>query len=155
MEQLKFIHDTIIHWIDKTDSKANIILGIKFILVGYFLTLLTGFNFGWNWKTIALLIFITSSVSAFSFLIKIIYPKLSTEEPTSLIYFKHLALKYKNNKKQGIEDLDKLTEESFKRDLSNQIISLSIVAECKYTDLRKGIIALFFEIIFLVLYKIL
>lgn len=155
MEQLKFIHNTITHWIDKTDLKADIILGIKIFIVGYFLTLLDVFKFGWNWKTIILILFIASSAASFFFLLKIIYPKLSTEEPTSLIYFKHLSAKFKNNKKQGVDDLNKLSEENFNKDLSNQIISLSIVAECKYFDLRKSIGALFLEVILLIFFKIL
>lgn len=155
MEKLQFIHNTIIHWIDKTDSKANIILGIKLFLIGYFLTLLDGFSFGWNWGTLLLSLFIVSSFVSFIFVVRIIYPKLSTEEPSSLIYFIHIFDKYKNNKNQGVEDLSNFSDENFKTDISSQIISLAIVAEEKYRYLQKGILFMLIEVIILVFFKFL
>lgn len=155
MDKLKFIHNTIIYWIDKTDSKANIILGINFFIVGYFLSLLENFTLGWNWKTIVFVFFLGSSAIVFSYIVKIIYPKLSTEEPSSLIYFKNIFEKYGNNKKQGVKDLSNFKNDDFKKDLSNQIISLSIVAESKYSDLRIVIKGLIIEFILLFIFKIL
>lgn len=155
MEKLKFIHNTIIHWIDKTDSKANIILGIKLFLIGYFLTLLDGFSFGWNWGTVLLILFVINSFVSFIFVVRIIYPKLSTVEASSLIYFKHISDKYKNNKSQGIEDLGNFSDGKFKTDISNQIISLAIVAEEKYRHLQKGIIFMLIEVVVLVFFKFL
>ena len=154
MKNLKFIHNTIIHWIDKTDSKANIFLGIKFFIVGYFLTLLTNLNFGWNWETIFLILFVIFSFIGFVLIIKIVKPKSSTEEPPSLIYFKHLSEKYRNDKKTGSNVLLNMSDQDFKRDLSNQIISLSIVAHDKYRYLQKTISFLFIESVFLLLFRI-
>jgi len=152
MEKLRFIHNTIIHWIDKTDLKANIILGVKLFLIGYFLTLLDCFSFGWNWKTILLVLFFLTSIVSFFFIIRIIYPKLSTGEASSLIYFKHISDKYKKNKKQGIKNLSNFSDKDFITDISNQIISLAIVAESKYVYLQKGMIFMLIEIIILVFF---
>lgn len=146
MEQLKFIHDTIIHWIDKTDTKANIILALKLFILGYFLKEFNIQNIG-NAKQFVLFVFLTSSALAFFFVLKIVYPKLSTGEATSLLYFKHIADKYKCNKKQGVIDFENLTEDKLKKDTTNQIISLSIVSTEKYKDLQKGIAFVFIEII--------
>ena len=150
MENLKFINNTIIHWIDKTDVKSNIILALKFFILGYFLNKFN-FHFIERQKDFIFFIFILSSALSFLFLIRIIYPKLSTGEASSIIYFKHISDKYRQNKKQAEADLMEIDDESFKRDLIGQIVSLSVVAECKYKDLQKGIFFMIIEVLFLIL----
>ncbi|MFA5925622.1 MAG: Pycsar system effector family protein [Parcubacteria group bacterium] len=146
MEQLKFIHNTIIHWIDKTDSKANIILALKLFILGYFLKEFHIQDVE-KFKQFILFIFFFSSALSFFFVLKIVYPKLSTGEASSLLYFKHISDKYKFNKKQGAADYKNLTPDKLELDTINQIISLSIVATEKYRDLQKSIILLFVEVI--------
>lgn len=150
MEKLKFIHDIVIHWIDKTDSKANVILGIKLFVLGYLLTLLKNFEFGCNWISVLLVLYGIFSFISFFFIVKVFYPQLSTNEPHSSIYFKHIADKYRNNKEQGLSDLKKLSDKGFVEDLSNQIISLAIVAREKYSLVQKGMAFMVVEIILLV-----
>jgi len=151
MNNLKFIHNTIIHWIDKTDTKANIFLGIQLVILGYFFSYFNDFNFDSCYKKtiLGLLTFFTFFVLFFIF--KIIWPKLSTKEPKSFIYFKHICDKYTKNKEQAIQDFSKLSNQEFENDLVNQILSLSIVATSKYKYLQKMIIFLTIEIILIIL----
>lgn len=151
-ESYQFIHNTVIHWIEKADSKAEIMLGIKLFILGYFIQTFEHPND----LTYHSLIYITYSISSllsFYFLVKIVYPKLSTKEPNSLIYFKHLDSKYSSNKKQGVKDLMNMSEEDFKNDLINQILSLSFVSSLKYQLLQKSFIFLMLEVASVILLR--
>lgn len=148
----QFIHDTIVHWIDKADSKSDIIIALKLFILGYFIT-----NFSvaheLNFKTLLFILYLVFSFSSFYWLVMIVFPKLSTGEASSMIYFKHISQKYKFNIGQGRSDFNSMSQESFKNDIINQIISLSIVSDSKYQGLRKGMIFLFLEIMALMLLK--
>ena len=95
----------------------------------------------------------TSVLRPFYFLIKIIFPQLSTKEPESLIYFKHIDVKYKFNKKQGISDFINFDEDKFKKDIINQILSLSFVSSSKYKLLQKGFFFFGLEVLFILILR--
>lgn len=155
MKNLKFIHNTIVHWIDKTDSKANIVLGFKIFLIGYFLTMLDSLSLNCDINIIALILYIVSSLVSFVSVLRIVNPTLSTGEAPSLIYFKHISHQYRNKREKGVEDLIKLSDKDFKIDIANQIISLALVAEEKYQHLQKAIIFLLIEVVTLIYINIL
>ncbi|KPJ55131.1 hypothetical protein AMJ47_01265 [Parcubacteria bacterium DG_72] len=150
-DNLKFIHNTIIYWIDKTDSKANIFLGIQLAILGYFLFSLSSFDLDFYCESIVLFGFLISTFFVLFFIFKIIWPKLSTKEPISFIYFKHIYEKYAKKRERAMEDFGKINNQDVDNDLINQIVSLSIVATSKYKDLQKAIIFLVIEIIFIIL----
>ncbi len=150
-EFLKFIHNTIIHWIDKTDIKANIFLGIQLVILGYFLSSIANFSLNSWYKVIALLGFLVFTFFVLFFIFKVIWPRLSTNGSSSVIYFKHLHDKYAENKNQAIKDFSETTDRDINNDLINQIVSLATVATLKYKDLKKAIIFLGIEIILITL----
>lgn len=151
MDNLKFIHNTINYWIEKADNKANIIMGLKVFILGYFLTIFKTFDLSISLIAVEFSLYILFSLLSFYFILNVVHPRLATGEPSSLIYFKHVADKYRHNKKQGIKDLSTIDDKSMLEDLSNQIISLSIVADSKYKKLRTGVLLLIFETMFLII----
>jgi len=149
-KDLKFIHNTIIHWIDKTDTKANIFLGIQLVILGYVVSHFRNLNLGICYKKIILDFLLFLTILVFFFIFKIIWPRLSTNEPKSFIYFKHIYNRYVKNKQQATEDFSKISKQEFENDLINQVVSLSTVATTKYTDLQKMILILGIEIILII-----
>jgi len=156
-ERLKFIHNTIVHWIDKTDTKAQIFLGIQLAILGYLLANLKYSNFLKNYN-ITFLLFLISLLFIFLsifYLLRVLWPRLSTSEHISYIYFKHIEERYRHDKKKAIHDYNELKDDEFDNDLISQIISLSIVGTSKYKDLQKIVIILSVEIILVILMLIL
>lgn len=151
MDNLKFIHNTINYWIEKADNKANIILGLKVFILGYFLSIFKTFDLNKSLTAVGLSFYVIFSLLSFYFILSVVYPKLATGESPSLIYFKHIADKYRANKKQGIKDLSALDDKAMQKDISGQIIALSVVADSKYKKIRSGVLFLIFESLFLIL----
>lgn len=147
---LKFIHDTIIHWIDRTDVKANIFLGIQLAILGYLLPKVACFYFDYYHKAV-LFGWITSALLDLFLIFRVIWPKLSTDEPKSFIYFKHIHAKYAGENLVALRDFSKVNEKAFDEDLVNQIISLSTVATEKYIILQKVVILIGFQIALIIL----
>jgi len=147
-----FIHNTIIDWISKAESKANIILGIKLFILGYFIESYNSPS-SFSYHALLYVLYLFFAGISFYFLIKIIFPQLSTKEPESLIYFKHIDVKYKFNKKQGISDFINFDEDKFKKDIINQILSLSFVSSIKYKLLQKGFFFFGLEVLFILIFR--
>jgi len=150
-DNLKFIHNTIIHWIDKTDIKAHIFLGIQLVILGYFTSYFNNIDFGSCYKKIVFGFFIFFTILVLFFIFKVIWPRLSTNRLKSFIYFKDIYDKYAKSDQPAIEDFDKISKQEFENDLVNQLVSLSIVAMTKYKDLQKMMMVLGFEIILVIL----
>jgi hypothetical protein len=143
IDNLKYTHDQITQWIDKADNKANIFLAVKLFILGYILENTRSGSTGCNGFLISFLIF--SGISFF-YILRVVYPRLGTDKPKSFIFFRHLSDLFGSDKKKGIESFDKRTDDDFKNDLSEQIISISGVATRKYMDIRSGTIFLILEI---------
>lgn len=150
-ENLKFIHNTIIHWIDKTDIKANIFLGFVLAVLGYVLKDLNLTNNIYSIKFLLFLIFIISVSLSLFYILKTLWPKLSNNDSNSFIYFKHISDRYIKNEQQAIFDFRNLQDDAIEKDVVNQIISLSFIATSKYKDLQKAIIFLILEVVLAVL----
>jgi len=148
---LKFIHNTIIHWIDKTDMKTHIFLGVQLAILGYFISCFNDIDFSICYKEIVFALFLSSSIFVLFFIFKIIWPRISTNKPKSFIYFKDINDKYAITNQLAAEDFNKISKQEFENDLVNQLVSLSIVATTKYKDLQKMMMVLGFEIILVIL----
>jgi hypothetical protein len=155
MKQLEFIYGTVMHWLDNTQTKASIILGVKLFLIGYFLTLFDVYNVHWEMRCLVMIWYLITALFSFIFLIRVIYPRTNSRLFSSNIYFRNIAHNYRDNVQKGIEDLTAMKKEDFKKSLAEQIITLSEVSDYKYKYLRRGIFFVIFELFFLILFRIL
>lgn len=154
-ENLKFIHETITHQIDKTDTKANFLLILQLAVIGYLFTRLDKFDFS-NCITVALLV-ITSVLIIISliFILKTVWPRLTSnvvDTKSSIIYFNHIIGSYKNEKEKLFKRFEDCNSEEFNKDLVNQIISLSNLVLNKYRNIHKAIIFIILQIISLIIF---
>ncbi len=151
MENLKYTYNLINDWIKIADQKAMIlgsfnIAGFIYQLVNFdklkcaniYIIILTYMSF-------------TATLTALFFWLSILYPRLDNKLKKSRIYFQHIANAYENDKNTGTEDLQKISEEEFKKDLASQIVINSIIAKNKYANIQKFIWAFGVQLVTLLL----
>jgi hypothetical protein len=151
MDNLKYIFDQVNEWIRTADQKA-MILG-SFNMAGFIYQLINIDKIMCA-GTYAIVVFILSIIAtlvALRFWLLILYPRLNNDLKISKIYFSHIANAYEHNKYAGIENLQNMTPDEFKKDLSSQIIENSIIAKKKYQYIQKFIFAFIAQIITLIL----
>ncbi len=139
MENLKYTFNQVNDWIKTADQKA-MILG-SFNIAGFIYQLI---NFdklicGSTYTTILFILSLSSTLVALFFWLRIIYPKLDNKHKKSKIYFQHIANAYENDIDSGIEELQKISNQEFERDLASQIVINSIIAKKKYVNIQKFI----------------
>ena len=155
MENLKFIHNTEIHWIEKTDTKASILLGLKVLILGFFLDKFADLNTESDFVITILCSFLFITLLALFLYLKIIFPQLTINKPKSLIYFKHIAEKDSLDHEKLFNELLNISDATLQKDLTTQIISLSHVASKKYGDLQKMMFLLYIEVLLVLILFIL
>ena len=139
MENLKYTFSQINDWIKIADQKA-MILG-SFNIAG-FIYQLVNFNksgYGNIYVAIASVLSIISTFVALYFWLRILYPNLDNKHKKSKIYFQHIANAYEKDIDLGIEELQKIEDKEFKRDLASQVVINSIIAKKKYVYIQKFI----------------
>lgn len=145
--------DIINQWINNSDSKASIILGLVGILLTivftngsltyYIMKIIKEVFLNINFSDILYLLFFLSSIGICVYglyaLIKVLIPtlKMKTNKTKSYMYFGSIA-QY-SSLKEYKEDLLEINEESFIDDLLNQVYQNSIICKKKYINFTKGI----------------
>ncbi len=94
---------------------------------------------------------IAATLVTLYFWLKIIYPKLDNKHKKSKIYFQHIANAYENDIASGIDDLQKIDDDEYKKDLASQIVINSIIAKKKYSSIQKFIWAFGVQLVTLLL----
>lgn len=137
MENLKYIYNQVNDWIKTADQKA-LILG-SFNIAGFIYQLVNLDKLRYE-NIYVIILFVVSTISTFLalfFWLRIIYPNLDNKHKKSKIYFQHIANAYEKDIDLGIEELQKIEDEEFQRDLASQIVINSIIAKRKYSDIQK------------------
>ncbi len=145
--------DIINQWINNSDSKASIMLGLVGILLTivftngsltyYTMKIIKEVFLNINFSDILYLLFFLSSVVFCVYglyaLIKVLIPtlKMKTNKTKSYMYFGSIA-QY-SSLEEYKEDLLEINEESFIDDLLNQVYQNSIICHLKYINFTKGI----------------
>jgi len=139
MENLKYTFNQVNDWIKTADQKA-MILG-SFNIAGFIYQLINfdKLLYGSTYTTILFILSLSSTLVALFFWLRIIYPKLDNKHKKSKIYFQHIANAYENDIDSGIEELQKISNQEFERDLASQIVINSIIAKKKYVNIQKFI----------------
>lgn len=162
IDNLKFIYGKILHQIDKTDTKANLLLVIQLAVIGYFLVRLDDFvidSFRNNLIIINLSILVFFIILTLIFIFLVIWPRFTANRDlntqSSLIYFKHIVTSYKSDNKKLLNNFKKCDFKKFENDLCTQIICLSEIALSKYRNIRIAIIFMIVQFVFLILFFVL
>lgn len=139
MENLKYTYNQINDWIKTADQKA-MILG-SFNIAGFIYQLINIDKLicGNIYTIILFILSIISTLSALFLWLSIIYPKIDNEHKKSKIYFQHIANAYENDISFGVENLQNIKDDDFKKDLASQIVINSIIAKKKYKNIQKFI----------------
>lgn len=151
MENLKYTFDQVNEWIKNADQKAMILGSFNIAGFIYQLINLDKLVCG-SVYTIALSILsIVATLVTLYFWLRIIYPKIDNKHKKSKIYFQHIANAYENDIASGIDDLQKIDDEEYKKDLASQIVINSIIAKKKYASIQKFIWAFGVQLVTLLL----
>jgi hypothetical protein len=153
MENLKYIFNQVNDWIKIADQKALILGSFN---IAAFIYQLINFDKLNNASCSTIILFILSVLlTIFGLIIwlRIIYPKLGNQK-ISKIYFLHIANAYGDKISKGTEEMTHINEKEFKEDLANQIISNSVVAKSKYSNIQIFIWVYGFQLCILILFFI-
>ena len=130
------IYENISEWIRFADTKASAIIGINAILVGFIISnisTLIRYIVGNALLAIIARLAVISSVASVYFAIKCLNPTLDVGEPTSFIYFAHIALGFDSARKYSQQLQNLLNDQSeFYDHISSQIWVNSNIAWKKY-----------------------
>ena len=139
MENLKYTFDQVNNWVKIADQKA-MILG-SFNIAG-FIYQLVNFDKLRCGNIYVVMVSVLSTIStliALYFWLRILYPNLDNKHKKSKIYFQHIANAYEKDIDLGVEELQKIEDKEFQRDLASQIVINSIIAKKKYAYIQKFI----------------
>jgi len=94
LESMWRTYETVNEWIRLADAKATAVLGAEGVLAGVLFTdLLNQGTFAW-YEWVLLGLFATSASVSIWCCLKCLSPTLAVGEPTSLVYFAHIAQRY-------------------------------------------------------------
>lgn len=139
MENLKYTFDQVNDWIKTADQKAMILGSFNIAGFIYQLVNINKIVYGNIYTIILFTISIAVTLITLYFWLRIIYPKLNNDLKISKIYFLHIANAYEKNQSTGIDDLQNISEDEFKKDLASQVVINSIIAKKKYEYVQKFI----------------
>lgn len=151
MENLKYTFDQVNDWIKTADQKAMILGSFNIAGFIYQLVNIDKIVCGSPYTIILFIISITVTLITLYFWLRIIYPKLNNDLKISKIYFLHIANAYEKNQNTGIEDLQNISDDDFKKDLASQVVINSIIAKKKYRYVQKFIWSFGLQLITLLL----
>lgn len=139
MENLKYTLDQVNDWIKIADQKA-MILG-SFNIAGFIYQLINLDKLRCDniYIVIISVLSVISTLIALYFWLRILYPNLDNKHKKSKIYFQHIANAYEKDMDLGVEELQKVEDKQFQRDLASQIVINSIIAKKKYAYIQKFI----------------
>lgn len=151
MDNLKYIFDQVNEWIRTADQKA-MILG-SFNMAGFIYQLINIDKIicAGTYTIVVFAISIIATIISLCFWLLIIWPRLDNKLKISKIYFLHIANAYENDKNTGVENLQKINDVEFRKDLASQIVENSIIAKRKYKYIQKFIISFSVQLITLLL----
>jgi hypothetical protein len=151
MDNLKYTFDQVNEWIRTADQKA-MILG-SFNMAGFIYQLINIDKIicAGIYTIVLFAISIIITIVSLIFWLLIIWPRLDNKLKISKIYFLHIANAYENDKNTGIEDLQKISDVEFRKDLASQIVENSAIAKRKYKYIQKFILLFIVQLITLLL----
>jgi hypothetical protein len=148
IDNIKYVLDKQIYWINSADSKTIPVLGINTFLLGAVVAILPRIQ-TWDHFLVINCILGTIPLSlSIIFLFFTISPKTKCSQK-SLIYFGTI-IDY--NKEDYIEKLCKIDDNDYVNDLSNQCYTNAKIANSKHMNLRYSIFSLFLSFIPLLLF---
>ncbi len=151
MENLKYTYNLINDWIKTADQKAMILGSFNIAGFIYQLVNIDKITCASTYTIVVFTISIIATLLALSLWLLILYPRLNNDLKISKIYFSHIANAYEKNKHTGVEDLQKVTNEEYEKDLASQILENSIIAKKKYKYIQVFIFAFIIQLIALLL----
>lgn len=151
MDNLKYIFDQVNGWIRTADQKAMILGSFNIAGFIYQLININKIICAGTYTIVVFIISIIATIVALIFWLLILYPRLDNELKISKIYFLHIANAYEGDKHTGVDDLQKINPDEFKKDLASQIVENSIIAKRKYKYIQKFILLFIVQLITLLL----
>ena len=135
IENLKFILQRYDHYIESVQSKSNLYITLNtFVLTGA-ITLFAGFkNQLDNYLTVWLLLIIGISIFSLFYTLLALIPQTKKNGQNSIIFFGDVA--EKNHADEYYESIKDMDEESFKKDLAQQIQQVAKIVSKKHIHLR-------------------
>jgi hypothetical protein len=140
VEQLWKVLDGVQSQIRAYDSKAQIVIGIDGGLAGFLATqistIATAAVAVWpQAKAVALVLSVVACLVllaiSLGYATFTVYPRLKLNQPSSLVFFDHIAKAFNHNYAKARESYANRTEEEHRDDLSSQILANSIVSSRK------------------------
>lgn len=151
MENLKYTFDQVNEWIRTADQKAMILGSFNIAGFIYQLVNIDKITCAGTYTVVIFIISVTATLGALFLWLLILYPRLNNDLKISKIYFCHIANAYEKNKHTGVEDLLKITNDEYEKDLASQILENSFIAKKKYGYIQKFIWAFGVQLITLLL----
>jgi hypothetical protein len=154
--RLEYILDSINRWIQHSDSKAGFVMAGNSLIIAGLASSMRGlvipfFDFGCASSVIFSLLLICAAsgiVSSTCFAIAAVSPRLTIKQPTSNIYFGHIAAK--QDRKQFVKSIATITPEDYCDDLANQIYVNALICWKKHTYVSTSFRLMASSVIFVV-----
>ena len=160
IDNSKFIIQRYDNYIAGANVKGNFLLAFNTFLTGGIVTNyskikeLVGCGVGETLLNVSLCILLIASLATTIFVIKAVYPFLSSGNSSKDKYHSHIYFKSVSefeNAKSYNDSFSKLTPEEFKLDLSNQTYELAKGLKKKYNFLKWSMLFIYFEIFLILL----
>lgn len=134
-ENLKFIIERYDHYIESVQSKSNLYITLNTFFLTGAITLFAGFkDILNNFLTIGLLIIIGVSIASLIYTLLALFPQTKKSEQDSVIFFGSVAEKKQHN--EYYESIKNMDEETFKKDLAQQVQQVAKIVCKKHIRLR-------------------
>ena len=131
-------YNSISHWISAADTKAELSLGTIGVIGTIILTSLVDTPpseiLSNRFQLILLILGCCTSILSVYFCFRCLNPKLSVGEPTSSIYFSHIAKQFSSAKRYHSQVSESWDDQQILEELAHQIWANSHIAQRKYVS---------------------
>lgn len=130
------------------DSKATFVAALNALLFGFMAThfvslkaLYTAYgmqSFAFWGPFVLLALYVVSSMSSLLLAVWGVMPRFGGHAPRSKIYFEHLVRDYGKDYEKYVQEVTKMTEAEWVRDLGTQVVEVSHITLTKHTCVRRA-----------------
>jgi hypothetical protein len=136
LDSLWKTYEHVSEWIRFADTKASAIIGINAILIGFTVSNLAALKTALCGNTVLTTIAVFAaalSLASVYFSLRCLNPTLNVGEPTSSIYFAHIALRYNSAEQYSQHIQEYLNDQAkFNSHIASEIWANSMIAWKKY-----------------------
>ena len=127
------------------DSKAGFVAALHALLFGFIASDFKALRAAYDtvdkapilWVSVVLVtLYVIAALISLAKVVRVVLPQLGKSAPESMVFFEHIAQRYKGRHRQYVEDTAGITDAEWAEHLGTQVVEVSKIASAKHKQVR-------------------